>query len=151
MSVNTRGIPKKPIWFITGCSTGFGRELAIYLLNLGNRVVVSARNLDKINDLSSEIKHGAEAQFLALGATNQEQVISAIQAAEAKFGHIDVLVNNAGIRSSLLSDFTVHQSLRLLGNDAVEGAKAKLKELEIEYSVWEVISCGADFPPQENV
>ncbi len=97
MSANTPGIPEKPVWFITGCSTGFGRELARYLLNMGYRVVITARHLEKIIDLTSEIKRGAIAEFLVLDVTNKAQVLSAIHAAEAKFGHIDVLVNNAGI------------------------------------------------------
>src|SRR5450830_1210185 len=97
MSANTPGIPLKPVWFITGCSTGFGRELAKYLLNMGYRVVITARKLDKITDLNSEIKHGAIAEFLELDVTNKAQVITAIHTAETKFGQIDVLVNNAGI------------------------------------------------------
>jgi NAD(P)-dependent dehydrogenase (short-subunit alcohol dehydrogenase family) len=41
-----------PVWFITGCSTGFGRELAMHLLEHGNTTVVTARNPDDIRDLA---------------------------------------------------------------------------------------------------
>lgn len=84
---------EEPVWFITGCSTGFGRELATHLLERGFRTVVTARNPDDVKDLASK----GEALVLKLDVTDQEQVDAAIKAAEEKFGHIDVLVNNAGI------------------------------------------------------
>lgn len=86
-------IIEEPVWFITGCSTGFGRELATYLLGRGFRTVVTARNPDDVKDLASK----GEALILTLDVTDQKQVQTAIKAAEEKFGHIDVLVNNAGI------------------------------------------------------
>ncbi len=42
---------KKSVWFITGCSTGFGRELAKQLLENDYRVVVTARDVNKVQDL----------------------------------------------------------------------------------------------------
>jgi len=84
---------EKPVWFITGCSTGFGRELARHLLAQGYRSVVTAR---KPADLS-EFEGVAGALILKLDVTVQEQVDAAIKAALEKFGRIDVLVNNAGL------------------------------------------------------
>ena len=86
-------VNEKPVWFITGCSTGFGRELAIHLLESGYRTVVTARNPDEVNDLTAK----GEALVLKLDVTDQGQIDAAIKAAEDKFGRIDVLVNNAGI------------------------------------------------------
>lgn len=86
-------IIKEPVWFITGCSTGFGRELATHLLESGFRTVITARSPDDIKDLADK----GEALILKLDVTHQEQVDAAIKAAEDKFGRIDVLVNNAGI------------------------------------------------------
>src|ERR1035437_5368088 len=43
----------KPVWFITGCSTGFGRELAKHVLELGYRAVVTARYPEDVKDLSA--------------------------------------------------------------------------------------------------
>lgn len=82
------------VWFITGCSTGFGRELAKILLDRGNRVVVTARNLKQIEDLAA----GRDKQALALqlDVTNASEIVEAVKKAEAAFGRIDVLVNNAG-------------------------------------------------------
>lgn len=85
---------KKPVWFITGCSTGFGRELANELVKKKYNVVVTARDLSKVEDLVS----GAEDHTLALAldVTDSGTIKTAVDAALAKFGTIDVLVNNAG-------------------------------------------------------
>ena len=84
-----------PVWFITGCSTGFGRALAQHTLGLGYRTVVTARDLAQLADLKAQ--YGELALALALDVTKPEQVDAASAAAEAHFGRIDVLVNNAGI------------------------------------------------------
>ena len=86
-------VTEKPVWFITGCSTGFGRELAKHVLERGYRTVVTARNPDEVNDLAAM----GEALVLKLDVTDQGEIDAAIKAAEDKFGRIDVLVNNAGI------------------------------------------------------
>ena len=83
----------KPVWFITGCSTGFGRELAQHLLEAGYRTVVTARNPDSLKDLGAR----ENALVLKLDVTDQAQIDAAVKAAEARFGRIDVLVNNAGL------------------------------------------------------
>jgi NAD(P)-dependent dehydrogenase (short-subunit alcohol dehydrogenase family) len=83
----------KPVWFITGCSTGFGRELAKHVLELGYRTVATARDPADVKDLA---KLG-DVLVLKLDVTNQRQVDAAVKAAQKKFGGIDVLVNNAGI------------------------------------------------------
>ncbi len=85
---------EKPVWFITGCSTGFGRELAKILLQRGYRVVATARDPAKIADLAEG--HAATALALALDVEKQPQIEAAVEAARRKFGRIDVLVNNAG-------------------------------------------------------
>ena len=85
----------KPVWFITGCSTGFGRELARYTLDRGYRVVVTARKPAEIADLATG--HEARALLQPLDVTKPAEIAAAVAAAEAKFGQIDVLVNNAGV------------------------------------------------------
>ena len=83
-----------PVWFITGCSTGFGRELAELVLARGWKAVVTARDASRVADLVEG--HDAEALGLSLDVTDSGQIAVAAKAAEDKFGRIDVLVNNAG-------------------------------------------------------
>ena len=83
-----------PVWFITGCSTGFGRELAKLVLDRGWNAVVTARSVDKVSDLVSS--HKDRALALALDLNTPAQIEQAVKQAEARFGKIDVLVNNAG-------------------------------------------------------
>jgi NAD(P)-dependent dehydrogenase (short-subunit alcohol dehydrogenase family) len=83
-----------PVWFITGCSTGFGRELVKLVLGRGWNAVVTARNTDQVKDLVDGFENTS--LVLALDVTNKIQVADAVSKAEATFGKIDVLVNNAG-------------------------------------------------------
>lgn len=84
---------QNPVWFITGCSTGFGRELALRVLQRGWNVVVSARNAAQIADI---VENQPNALAVRLDVTDQGQIDAAVAAAVEKFGRIDVLVNNAG-------------------------------------------------------
>lgn len=83
-----------PTWFITGCSTGFGRELVKLILSRGWNAVITARNTDQVSDLAQGYENTS--LVLPLDVTNKEQVLSAVAKAEETFGKIDVLVNNAG-------------------------------------------------------
>jgi NAD(P)-dependent dehydrogenase (short-subunit alcohol dehydrogenase family) len=83
-----------PVWFITGCSTGFGHDLAKAVLARGWRAVITARDASKLADLA--LTHPANALALSLNVTNTAQIADSIAQAKAKFGTIDVLVNNAG-------------------------------------------------------
>lgn len=87
-------IPSDPVWFITGCSTGFGRDLARTVLERGWRAVVAARGTDRVADLVALAPDRALA--VDLDVTRQDQIEAAVAAATGRFGRIDVLVNNAG-------------------------------------------------------
>ena len=89
------GVRDAPVWLITGCSTGFGRELAKAVLDKGYRAVVTARRVETVRDLVD----GREGQAIALrlDVTEREHVTDVVTRAEETFGRIDVLVNNAGI------------------------------------------------------
>ncbi len=83
-----------PVWFITGCSTGFGRELAKRVLARGWRVVVTARDKARVLDLVQGAQERALA--LTLDVNHGSEIAGAVQATLERFGRIDVLVNNAG-------------------------------------------------------
>lgn len=86
---------KDKVWFITGCSTGFGRELAKELLTGGYKAVVTSRKAEDVQDLVDEFPENAIA--IKLDVTKPEEVKASVEQALAHFGRIDVLVNNAGI------------------------------------------------------
>ena len=81
-------------WLITGCSTGLGRALAEAVLAHGDNAVVTARDVAKVQDLADAYPDTAIA--VMLDVTDDAQVTAAVGAAEARFGAVDVLVNNAG-------------------------------------------------------
>jgi NAD(P)-dependent dehydrogenase (short-subunit alcohol dehydrogenase family) len=81
-------------WLITGCSTGLGRALAQTVLAHGHNAVVTARNVKAVRDIAADFPDTALA--LPLDVTDKEQISTAVQQAQARFGGIDVLVNNAG-------------------------------------------------------
>ncbi len=83
-----------PTWLITGCSTGFGRELALAVLARGWNAAITSRNPADIADIAAS---GAQ-RCLALGldVKDRAQIANAVAQTEARFGAIDVLVNNAG-------------------------------------------------------
>jgi NAD(P)-dependent dehydrogenase (short-subunit alcohol dehydrogenase family) len=83
------------VWFITGCSSGLGKALANRVLKSGANVVVTGRKLADINHFATEFPN--QVLVMNVDVTNTQQIRSAVDAAKNKFGHIDVLVNNAGI------------------------------------------------------
>ena len=82
-------------WLITGTSSGLGYALAKYVLERGDRVVMGSRTLDNMADLAA--RYPERALAILLDVTNVEQRAAIVSQAEARFGGIDVLVNNAGI------------------------------------------------------
>ncbi len=82
------------VWFITGASTGFGRLLAEEVLQRGERAIATARDVAKVADL--EQKYPDHARALTLDVTKPNEITSVAEKAIAAFGHVDVVVNNAG-------------------------------------------------------
>ena len=82
------------VWLITGCSTGFGRELVLAALDAGDRVMATARRPETLAEL---VELGAgRVSTAALDVTDPASVEAAVEATLAVHGRIDVLVNNAG-------------------------------------------------------
>ena len=83
-----------PVWFITGCSTGFGLELARLVLARGWKAVVTARDAERVQSLANDAADRALA--VSLDVTDQSAIDDVVRRSTERFGRIDVLVNNAG-------------------------------------------------------
>jgi NAD(P)-dependent dehydrogenase (short-subunit alcohol dehydrogenase family) len=85
----------KKNWLITGCSTGFGRALALEALAQGHHVAIASRNIKDVLDIIE--KYPDLALAVTLDVTNKQHITDSVKLTIEKFGIIDVLVNNAGV------------------------------------------------------
>ncbi len=85
------------IAFITGASRGIGRACAISLAAAGHRVILAARNLDKLEETAAAIRaSGGQADTIEIDMASADSIKAAFTKAK-EIGRIDILVNNAGI------------------------------------------------------
>jgi NAD(P)-dependent dehydrogenase (short-subunit alcohol dehydrogenase family) len=83
---------------VTGASSGFGRRFAHVLAEAGTHVAVTARSLGRLEPIANEFAgSGGDPVLLEMEVRDRASVRDAVQAAVAALGHVDVLVNNAGI------------------------------------------------------
>jgi NAD(P)-dependent dehydrogenase (short-subunit alcohol dehydrogenase family) len=87
-------IQQQQVWFITGCSTGFGRSLTEAVLERGEVVIATARKLHQLENLAQQ--YHDHILVLPLDVTKLSDVQTAVNQTISTFGRIDVLVNNAG-------------------------------------------------------
>lgn len=81
-------------WFITGVSSGFGREMSSQLLARGDRVFGTLRKRNAVDDLKAT--YGDRLRTVELDVTDTKAVHRVVDEAFAELGRIDVIVNNAG-------------------------------------------------------
>jgi NAD(P)-dependent dehydrogenase (short-subunit alcohol dehydrogenase family) len=81
-------------WFITGAGRGIGAEIAQAALAAGDNVIATGRNVDQLSALYAS--HGDRVLCVALDVSKELEAAAAVEVAVARFGRIDVLVNNAG-------------------------------------------------------
>jgi NAD(P)-dependent dehydrogenase (short-subunit alcohol dehydrogenase family) len=103
-------------WLITGCSSGFGRDIAAAALARGDNVVATARRPETLADLGTETR--------ALDVTRPDQIHAGVAATLERFGRIDVLVNNAGIGSVGAVEMIEPEHLRTVMETMFFGAVA---------------------------
>lgn len=101
---------------LTGASEGIGRALALELASRGLRLVLAARNLERLQVLARECEAlGSAAVAVATDVLDPAQCRTLIDAAIARFGRLDVLINNAGgtmwARFDALADLSVYEHL----------------------------------------
>jgi NAD(P)-dependent dehydrogenase (short-subunit alcohol dehydrogenase family) len=86
-----------PVVLITGALTGIGRSTAVAFANDGARVVVSGRHEDEGQKLAAELRNlGTEAEFVRTDVRHEEEVKDLVDKIIARFGSLDIAVNNAG-------------------------------------------------------
>ena len=126
----------KRVWFITGCSSGFGQAFAQAVIAHGDQLVATARTVEQIAPLASE--HPLSVRVMALDVTNAEQAQKTVKATLDAFGHIDVLVNNAGYglfgAFEELSDKQIRQQLEVNLFGAMSVTRAVLPSMRTQRS-----------------
>ena len=86
------------IALVTGASQGIGRACAMVLAGAGAKVALCARNQEKLQEVAADIaSKGGEAEVFKMDVANEEEIKAGVKAILARFGKIDVLVNNAGV------------------------------------------------------
>jgi NAD(P)-dependent dehydrogenase (short-subunit alcohol dehydrogenase family) len=86
-----------PVVLITGALTGIGRATAIAFAKEGARLVVAGRREDAGQQLTTELRAlGAEAEFIRADVRHEDEVRDLVDRTVARFGRLDVAVNNAG-------------------------------------------------------
>jgi len=90
--------PPSKVILVTGASSGIGEAITRRLASDGHRVVLGARRTDRLQTLSAQLREqGFETAYQALDVTRLEDVQHFVAFAEATFGPIDVIINNAGV------------------------------------------------------
>jgi NAD(P)-dependent dehydrogenase (short-subunit alcohol dehydrogenase family) len=82
------------VWLVTGSASGLGRNIAEAVLESGDRLVATARDTKRLDDLVQ--KYGDRVRAVPLDVTDESAAQAAVQTAVAAFGRLDVVVNNAG-------------------------------------------------------
>ena len=87
---------KGRVALVTGASSGLGRQFALTLARSGASVVAAARRLEALETLVEQIRsQGGQATACALDVCDSDAIVRAFKTAEAEFGLVDILVNNA--------------------------------------------------------
>src|ERR1700730_9945222 len=82
------------VWLVTGSANGLGRNIAEAVLESGDRLVATARDPRRLDDLVR--KFGERVRTAPLDVTDESAAQAAVQVATDTFGRLDVVVNNAG-------------------------------------------------------
>lgn len=105
----------KIIW-ITGASSGIGKALSIQAVRAGAKVLLSARNKDKLEELKQQLENlsPGSTTILPMDVTKPEDISKNVQIVKDTFGKVDILINNAGISQRSLAEETPLEVDRLI-------------------------------------
>lgn len=132
---------KGQVAVVTGCSTGLGVQMAKALANQGANIVAIARRQKLIEAVAAEIKetYGVETMAVVCDITSTEAVENAVDQILAKFGRIDILINNAGTGAVAPAEditddqFANEMNIDLFGSFRVARAAAKKAMIPAKY------------------
>lgn len=96
---------EKVVW-ITGASSGIGEHLAYALAEQGAKLILSSRNEKELQRVKNNCHNDADILIIPLDVTDFAAMPAAVETASAKFGKIDILINNAGISQRALAKDT---------------------------------------------
>jgi len=115
------------VWFITGASSGFGKAFAEYAITQGYKVIVTARRLDKLENIKALAPDQVEA--IKMDVNNNAEISDAVKKAIDRFGRVDVLINNAGYGIVGAVEETPESELRALMDTNFFGAASVTQAL----------------------
>lgn len=103
-------MPDTMVALVTGANKGIGREIATQLAALGHTVVIGARSADAGERAATQLRNaGADVSSVVLDVTDPASASAAAQIVQDRFGHLDALINNAGIAGRPGADFAGQQ------------------------------------------
>lgn len=115
---------------ITGASSGFGKGTALAFAKEGCDLILTGLNPDKLQQVSYQCKaFGIDVVYYAGNIQSEQTAIKTVQLAMETFGHIDILINNAGIGRTLSIEETTMDDFDLVMNTNVRGAFAFTKQV----------------------
>ncbi len=107
----------KTIW-ITGASSGIGKALALEFSKLEANIIISSRNIDKLQEVKAQCENSENVKVLKLDLDNYTFIDKTVQTAISLFGEIDILVNNGGIsQRSLAIDTEIQVDERIFNTN----------------------------------
>ena len=130
----------KPVVLITGALAGIGRATALAFAKEGARLVVSGRKEDAGHALVDELKGlGAEAVFIRADVRTEDDVRSLVDGAVARFGRLDVAINNAGTEGTPgpVTEFTAESYAAMFDTNVLGtlfGLKHELRVMQAQGS-----------------
>ena len=106
-------VKDKTIW-ITGASSGIGAALARAYSKLDAHLIISARNMEALEEVRLSCAYPEKIKILELDLGNNSMLEQKVETAIEYFGHVDILINNAGIsQRSLVSETVIEVDRRI--------------------------------------
>lgn len=125
------------IAIVTGASRGLGRELAIYLAELGYFVILIARNETLLTEINNQIhEKGGKSAFFAVDVSSAQQIQLCLETIVQQYGRIDLLLNNAAILkrgTTELDDAAIEELLNINLNGAIYVAKHVANQMKKQH------------------